>query len=274
MLLTDRFVYIHMPKTGGTFVTSVLERLHALPKRTFPLSLYDKTCRTLGVRVRPNLRYGALENLEPKHATCHEIPATQQSKPIVSCMRSPHEWYVSQYEFSWWKRTDLYDPGAPPTPAGYAIEEVLPRFRASHPHFPEISFAEFIELCELASAVYDANRKFGLYTHGFTRYFFRDPGRAISEFSPEYFAQNKQHDMFNVHFLYTESLNRDLRSFLVQHGYRREDLAFLSGLRKILPDGRGRRDDQHWSDYYTPELEQRVRAKDWPLYRLFPQYLN
>jgi hypothetical protein len=30
MIFTDRFVYVHEPKTGGTFVTSMLFRLYEL----------------------------------------------------------------------------------------------------------------------------------------------------------------------------------------------------------------------------------------------------
>ena len=30
MIFTDRFVYVHEPKTGGTFVTSMLFRLYGL----------------------------------------------------------------------------------------------------------------------------------------------------------------------------------------------------------------------------------------------------
>jgi len=188
-------------------------------------------------------------------------------------MRGPQEWYVSQYEFSWWKRTHLYDPTGPPTPAGYAMEQVLPAFAAGRPHFPNISFAEFMELCEQASRVYDPEGRLGLYTHGFTRYFFRKPVEALALFTAEYFSSGNAHqDMYDIHFLQTEALNQELAAYLRQQGYNDSDTRFISGLKKILPDGRGRRDDQHWQDYYTPALERYVRDKDWVLYELFPQY--
>ena len=30
MVITEAFIYIHMPKTGGTFVTDVLTRIQAV----------------------------------------------------------------------------------------------------------------------------------------------------------------------------------------------------------------------------------------------------
>ena len=273
MIIADGFVFVHMPKTGGTFVTSVLERLHGIAKRHFPLSLYDKTCRVLALPAQPNLRYGVLTHLEPKHGTCHDVPAEHRHKPILSCVRGPHEWYVSQFEFSWWKRTQSYDPDGPPTPAGYAIEQVLPAFAAVTPHFPDISFAEFMELCERAARVYDPAGNFGLYTHGLTRYFFQHPIDALARFDRAYFSSGQaRREMFDVHFMHTETLNQDLETFLRRMGYRAADLTFIRGLGKILPEGRGRREDQIWQTYYTPELEQRVREKDWALYELFPRY--
>jgi hypothetical protein len=270
MILADRFVFVHMPKTGGTFVTAVLDQLHRTKRRRI---LRAKVCRLLGLRARPGCRYGALENVEPKHGTCHDIPSAHQGKPILSCMRSPHDWYVSQYEFSWWKRTHLYDPNGPPTPAGYAIEQVLPKFAATRPHFPAISFAEFMELCHQASRVYDPSGKTGLYTHGFVRYFFKDPVAALPSFSEEYFSSGQaRREMFDVHFLPTEILNQALENALIGFGYREKDVRFVRTLGRILPEGRGRRDDQPWQKYYTPVLERQVRENDWPLFAAFPRY--
>jgi hypothetical protein len=273
MIITDKLVFIHMPKTGGTFATSVLERLHQPVKRRFLGRVFSKAMRALGRPRKPRLRYGALENLDPKHGTCHDIPAAHRDKPILSCMRGPHEWCVSQYEFAWWKQTQMYDPNGPPTPAGHAIEQVLPAFAAERPHFPDISFSEFMDLCERASRVYDPEGRCGLYTHGFSRYYFKNPHDALARFTPEYFSSGTaQQDMFEISFIHTEALNRELERFLRQQGYRDEDLQFIRDLEKILPEGRGRREDQHWQGYYTPALERYVREKDWALYELFPRY--
>ena len=69
------------------------------------------------------------------------FPQAHAHKPILSCDRGPYEWYVSQYEFGWWKRTFDYHPDEPLPPAGWAIERVLPSFISAHPHLPKVSFA-------------------------------------------------------------------------------------------------------------------------------------
>src|SRR5688500_18707614 len=107
MIITNHFVYIHMPKTGRKFVTEAVNRNHT-PHRTarsrWRLVRMIRS-RLYYTRAAP---YGPLADLEPKHGTCHDIPKAHQHKPLVSTMRTPYDWYVSQYEFAWWKRTFMY----------------------------------------------------------------------------------------------------------------------------------------------------------------------
>ncbi len=55
--------------------------------------------------------------------------------------------------------------------------------------------------------------------------------------------------MLNLEFIHTHDLNKELYDFLISMDYRPEDLEFLSSLPKILPEGRGRREDQNWERY-------------------------
>lgn len=278
MIITDKFVYIHMPKTGGTFTTCVLTRLHQLPR---PLSFSARTLRRvirkLGVKtaVCSSTKYGPIADIEPKHGTCHDIPEPYQDKPILSTLRSPYEWYVSQYEFGWWKRTFMYHPESHPTPAGYAIEEALPAFQAAHPHFPNLTFVEFIDLCCQAASIYDHDdlHRFGLYTHVLVKFFFRSPADALASLDLSY-LESKHHrtDMFDVRFVMTHDLNQQLRDRLLEFGYDAEDLDFISSLGRILPEGRGRSEDQGWQAYYDQDLMLRISQIDWPALEIFPEF--
>jgi hypothetical protein len=276
MILTEKVVYIHMPKTGGTFVTSVLERLHEPPQPSRLQKLRRRIQRRLGLPVSdlPN-KYGRLQNVEPKHGTCHDIPSSHANLPILSCMRGPWEWYVSQYEFSWWKRVSEYDPNDPSTPAGWAIEKAMPTFVEAKPHFPDVSFAEFMELCAQAADIYnrEAGTDFGLYTHSFIRYYYRDPLAVLRRLSDQYLVSTDHvRDRFDITFLNCERLNVDLQRALVNLDYRSEDIAFVSDLGKILPMGIGRREDQVWEHYYDDALKASVRQNDRFLFKLFPDY--
>src|SRR4051812_33210777 len=114
MIITVRFVYIHMPKTGGTFVTEVLTRIHKplLPRpsrwirvREILAILLPRMKLTAAGQSSP---YGPLVDIEPKHGTCHDVPPPHEHKPLLSTLRNPYDWYVSQFEFAWWKRTFMY----------------------------------------------------------------------------------------------------------------------------------------------------------------------
>ena len=78
--------------------------------------------------------------------------------------------------------------------------------------------------------------------------------------------------MFNVRFIRTDLLNQQLLDFLRSMEYREEDLQFLPNLKKILPDDRGRREDQKWEKYYTNELRELIRQKDRALVEMFPDF--
>ena len=72
MVATEHFLFLHLPKMGGSFVTRHLLRL-------FP---------------------GA-ENSD-KHGFRCQIPHKHRHLPLVGCIRNPYDWYVSAYEFRWW----------------------------------------------------------------------------------------------------------------------------------------------------------------------------
>ena len=119
MLITDQFVFLHMPKTGGTFVRHVLFRLHAA--RAYPLkrflgqtgrrrklTQYVWLCAAVVIaKLRFRDKYGRLEYQRPKHGGWGKIPEPHRNKPVLATVRNPHDWYVSQYEFGWWSKVNI-----------------------------------------------------------------------------------------------------------------------------------------------------------------------
>ena len=135
MIFTDRFVYVHEPKTGGTFVTSMLFRLYGLR-----WTRWTHLRNALFGRVRcRHPRYGALVHDSNKHGGCNEIPPPQRGKKVLATVRNPFDLYVSQYEFGWWRRAEFL-----------RHYEALPRFREEYPNFPDLSFAEYVQLSNAA----------------------------------------------------------------------------------------------------------------------------
>ncbi len=82
MLICDRFVYIHMPKTGGTFVRHALTKLLAKCDIAF------------------------FDDQDNKHAGVERIPDRYRHLPVLATIRNPFDHLVSLYEFGWWKRKE------------------------------------------------------------------------------------------------------------------------------------------------------------------------
>ena len=78
MIITDRFVFIHMHKTGGQFLNEVIAR--CIPDQ-----------RTVGY-----------------HLPRTEVPAEAAHLPVVGVVRNPWDWYVSWYAFN--KRPGIKNP--------------------------------------------------------------------------------------------------------------------------------------------------------------------
>lgn len=261
MLFTDNFVYVHEPKTGGTFVTSVLFRLYE-----FNWTYRTRIASALRTELVHRHRYGTLIYHNNKHGGCDAIPATQRHKTVLATVRNPYDLYVSQYEFGWWKRREWR-----------SYFEAIPDFRQQYPHFPAISFAEYVTLSNLAfsdcrSPAGDESR-IGLLSEKFVKFYCREPQSVLAALAatatPEQPCRAALH---NIHFIRTDQLNDGLYQFLLARGYDEADLRFVRGLDKILPGGKGRRRDQPWQRYYTPELKQWVRQRECMIFALFPEF--
>jgi hypothetical protein len=258
MLFTDKFAYVHEPKTGGTFVTSVLFRLHE-----FKWTRWTQLKSTFRYELVHTNKYGTFIYHNHKHGGCRHIPAQQQHKPILATIRNPYDLYVSEYEFGWWRRREFL-----------RAYRAVPGLTEKYPRFPNLSFAEYLELSEAAFSTQTATtERLGLLTERFVKFYFRQPDEALRRLDDEYIATHQYRaDLFPVHFIRTEKLNHELYEFLGQMGYAEEDLYFIPALEKILPHGKGRSHEQKWQKYYSPELKQMIRRKDRLLFTLFPDF--
>ena len=73
MLITDRFVFVHVPKTGGDFIRRIC--LKHLPTAGF------------------------VPHQIAKHGPDTEIPAPYDALPRFALVRNPWDYYVSWYSF-------------------------------------------------------------------------------------------------------------------------------------------------------------------------------
>jgi hypothetical protein len=245
-----------MPKTGGTFVERVLSRLMAQQSE-----LYFDTSRT---------DHQALLGSDTKHEPVSQIPDAHKGKKIVFTVRNPYDHYVSFYEFGWWKThpTDTFDER---------------KMREAFPHYPEISFSEYMESVNnlelLDSAYVDPrtrsileNANCGPLALDYIRFMFSDPNRIIDNLSYVVEGKGEVDELADIHFLRTDNLNRELYDFLLAMGYESERLNFILQLGKIFPVGSNRREGSDWEAYYSPELKSLVRKKERWIFSVFPDF--
>lgn len=257
MIITDRFVFLHIPKTGGTFVHRALESTIATDAELFIDTATEAGRRRL--------------NVSDKHQTAREIPVEFRHFPVVWGVRNPYDHHVSLYEFSWWK-----------THPGDTFDEVA--IRSRYPHFPQLTFDEYLE------SVYDyrlldreyvgtetaarlAALDIGPLTFDYLRFI------APSEVELEEVLGAASWDSHYLvtrprqHVLMMEDLNRMLHEFLLARGYDRDLVHPILKMERAYPAvGAPRRSSTDWKSYYSPSLLELVRQRERSLFEAFPGY--
>jgi hypothetical protein len=71
MIVTDKFVFVHLPRSGGTFVSDVIRKF-------FP------SAHEIG-----------------HHLPRERLPGEHSHLPVLGTVRSPWEYYVSLYDYAW-----------------------------------------------------------------------------------------------------------------------------------------------------------------------------
>ena len=254
MIATDRFVYIHQPKTGGTFVTKVLRELEGeLATR----ELRVRTPRTAFVRSKL------------KHGTCRDIPRALRGLPVWTTVRNPYDQYVSEYAFGWWRRDDY--------PRHFRRR--VRGFAERYPDYPDLSFGDFLRLYHEAFGRTRRSRDFegadgvGWLTERFLRYYARRPRTLTRRLrSGDGLATLRAH-LYDVRYLRMDDLNAEVHRALLDAGLPEARVAFVLDWGRVLPENAvAQSRARDWERYYTPALKAHVRRNDRLLFEMFPAF--
>ena len=261
MVITDSFVFVHQPKTGGHFVRDALNEACRREDADF-LSRFARCVRLAGSRF--------VTEVDPFHGTCHDIPERQRSKPILSAVRNPFEYYVSQYHYGWWitHPDDCFSDMA--------------AVRAGFPNFPDLLFEEFLMCVNRFDKHFEwlnphgrtRADDLGLCSAQFISFYFKEPKEGYGSLDLDGPVDSWLSKMFDVRFLRTESLNDDLYNFLISVGYRRRNVRFIKNRSPIVPSAQNttQRSGDYIS-YYGDFAREFVLNKDRFLFKLFPEFL-
>ena len=242
MLITARFVVLNLPKSGSSFVRAVLKSIHAR-RRGGPLRWWRRD----GLRelILPNIRLRG--RAKDQHGIAAQIPQRHRDRPIVSVVRDPHGKIVSDYRFRWWATHPPLPPAA---------------LRTLFPAFPDLSFAEFLQLSDHIAAAKvgpEIAARLGNLTIEFVQFFFPDPAATLARMSDEHVASGAwRRDMAVVELLRQEDLNRELAGFLRRNGYGDEEVALCLAHRPVNVTA-GEADQSPWTADTLHRFRQRER---------------
>lgn len=264
MLVTEKFTYIHQPKTGGTFVATLLARIHEAHGGRLRTHTIDPAAPAPLPAVAPGELLRLMVAGRYQHGARRDIPAEYADRPILATVRHPCDRYVSQYEFAWWRTfPEMFGP----------VDDV----RRRYPSYPDIRFEEFVELTNdvsvpFRSATHPEGTP-GFHTQQFVEYFFADPARAYRRLTDDaYAAAAAVEELRGVHFIDQDRLNDELANFLLGVGYTADDAELVRQADRVWPPEGGRDAASAWEPYYSAELLAYVRRKEYRLFQWFPRW--
>ena len=270
MIITDDFVYIHQPKTGGTFVTRMLQRVygverglwHRLWRRRLPKPVRDSQWLKQ-VRMPWKPRFVDVK----KHGAVCEIPLLYRELPIIGTVRNPYDRFVSQFEFQ--KAKDMSKESWPE--GGRLRDKFL-----ENENWP---FDEYVRWRSrhapprLRSEVDAQGDLIGLQTKQFVTTYAMDPPRVFNILQEKGAEAVSRGHFAPMRFLETGNLNEDLYSTLRDFAFPEEKLEFILRAKKVRPPRSTRTLEQTWQRYYDEELLDYVRCTEKLLFELFPSFV-
>lgn len=271
MIITDNFVMLAFPKTGTTYTTTVLRRIHArrsLRGWLWPLAWQKRDFPRPGYREHRVLLPAAPPYHKARmsrHGTWNDIPEADRHKPVVSICRDPFSRYTSAYLFQTRMRKHQRT---------YTDLDVL---CATYPGYPDISFRDYYDLLHrfevpVVLGGIKPSMPLGSQSATFIRFYFRDPEAVFRRISRAYIEDKAyREDMVDVHFLRQENLREEFMTFLGDMGYSERECQVAQELKqKNVAQRKGR--ESRLSHFYDDALRQEVLARDALLFDLFPEY--
>lgn len=262
MILTDKFTFIHLPKTGGTFVQKVLWDVYENNKSKSIKFHIDIMLRRRFIKkkwINDIMPY--MNGPWGQHGGISCMPTSHKNKKVLSVIRDPFKWYYSLYDFRWWEK--------------YADISDNVSFK-KHKSYPNLTFNEMMETYQDLVSDFGRNIKVDLTDIGYYTWYFI----MMYIENPVLFFQNPDFRNINlsnlllqrdINFIRQENLNSDLFEFLKSENYTNID--FIKNLELILPNGRGRGDVNFDAKEVLCSSDiNLIKSLDKMIFNVFPDY--
>jgi len=187
------------------------------------------------------------------HGHCSSLPACHAKIPLLAVLRDPMDRYISEYEFRWWANSGVQHP---------YHKEII----AKYPGWPNShSFEEEVELRHEYHTRWQnhlpVEQRVGIQTEHFIRFFCHSPRKLLSE-GKRLNAETIIKALYPIEFLQMENLNQELAEFLRYRGCAEAKCRLAENHKKVLPGGRGRKKHGNLEQYYSKDLEEKVRLRE------------
>lgn len=250
MLYTDKFLFLHIPKTGGTFARIAIR--NALTSNALDLALHRIAFAknlTPFLRIKlPAYPYKYRE-IGSQHCFWKSVPDVLRSLTVISIVRDPLLWAYSHFKFG-------------------VIRDKLVASRGT-----EISdFDHFLDVWDKFGTFVDHSQnegRVGNLSSEFICFFLDvdDRPKVFGEYpNVDAMCQAMRYYMPPVRFLRNETLNDDLSSVLEELGYPKKMCREVKKHQKVNVS-RGT------SSMIGSHAKGRVLEREAFLYRMFPHYL-
>ena len=264
MIITDKFVFIHLPKTGGTFTQTAIRMIYKNKRHSISGSIKSLIGKEYCRRHHTSEKIAHLEEPWGQHGGANQIPEKYINHRKISIIRNPYDWYSSVYGFEWWRKN-------PKIHQELSFE--------SYKSYPNISIEELIKTQNLLVEKHGEKlgidlSSIGYLTWRFINTFFKNPEKSLlnlSTYKNDIRRKDWVSHMHDIEFISQENLNSELYQLLTKIGYKNID--FILELDMILPEDKGRNEGPDgWMSTINDTLKNEIRNKDKLIFELFPKY--
>jgi hypothetical protein len=263
MILLKNFSFIHLPKSGGSFVEKILRRtfgrnpdaasskrnrlarrLHQFVTGTKPWCYWS---------VAPQMFFFGYAELL-KHGFADDLPPSRKKGLLLGVFRAPLDRYISQYEFRWLARSG-------------ATHSRSMDIQKKHPGWPgKESFRENFEIRNEFFSIFQCHlpvsERVGIQTEEFVSFFCKNPAGLLSEGARGLTLEKVAENLYDIHLLNMESLNSELALFLQAFGVSEQLLDIVRNHERVMPGSKGREVHGNLGDYYDAQLLEEAVAKE------------
>lgn len=265
MIITRDFVFIHMPKTGGTFVHGVFKKIVERYRKKHAIKWY---INRIGYKMHimtpvyqklSNVAYYEYPNSDVKgqHAGVSFISKEYQKLPIISVKRNPIKKFISAYYFRWWERFPILP---------------LVQLTSIFPQYPEISIEEYFDLSYNHVMKHffknDYRDDIGVLSWQFIRMYSKDPVFVYNNITETNYKEIIDTYFANVQFFEMGHLSSEFERFIQTTSFA-EFSDYFKTEERIYPPGSNL---EKRSETISEALTDKIKAKEWILYKFFPEY--